>query len=518
MKERVATDVLVSVMARLYEQVFLLDRNGSGGSLIREGKSFEISDYDSWCVQEFTPVYEGDDISVFLQKISLAKILAVLTYEDQYVIDFSQKEQEEVSRKRLKAFECREKEMICICIEDMTDQYETEKRREQIAKESVEIAQQAEFAKLHFFKEMNDALRWPAAQADEMLRAAQQALDPQEYIEKARKVLGKYEQTLEEMFAVSVMENGEDFEWDRVIFTKKFAGEILHLAQIQESGTQYTVKLGENTEKIVGFIADEPRLKQMLAGAASALAKCSGKCMAEAVLDFDIRSGTDMDEPVFDLVYTVSAEDIKEDVCAHLSYVQRLVDYMDGILRVENAENGMEIRIRIPVQRADRNQLKEAQKMTRLTDALTDGDFSAFRALVVDDDEISCAITASKLKQYGLTVETAGDGEEAREKLLASPGRYYQIIFMKMYLPKKSGLELTMELREMNRRDLNDITIVALTANPLRDKRIVALEHGMDHHLVLPFNEVELKEILIRELQDMGPGDEPEKFGFRVLK
>ena len=493
--------------------------------MIREGKSYEISDYDSWCVQEFTPVYEGDDVSVFLQKISLAKILAVLTYEDQYVIEFSQKEQEEAGRKRLKAFECREKDIICVCIEDVTDQYVTQRRREQIAKESVEIAQQAEFAKLHFFKEMNDALRWPAAQADEMLRAAQQASEPQDYIEKARKVLGKYEQTLEEIFAISVMENGEDFDWDRVIFTKEFAGEIMHLAHMQESGAQCTVKPGENTEKIVGFIADEPRLKQMLAGAASALAKCSMKCRAEAVLDFDIRSGTDIDEPVFDLIYTVCADDIKEEVMrdtrivyAYIRYVQRLVEYMDGILRLETRDNGMEIHIRIPVQRADRNQVKEAQKMARLTDALADGDFSAFRALVVDDDEISCAITASKLKQYGLTVETAGDGEEAREKLLASPGRYYQIIFMKMYLPKKSGLELTMELREMNRRDLNDITIVALTANPLRDKRIVALEHGMDHHLVLPFNEVELKEILIRELQDMGPGDEPEKFGFRVLK
>ena len=40
----------------------------------------------------------------------------------------------------------------------------------------------------------------------------------------------------------------------------------------------------------------------------------------------------------------------------------------------------------------------------------------------------------------------------------------------------------------------------------------------MDHHLILPFNDIELKEILLRELTDLGPEDLPEKFGFRVVK
>lgn len=522
MADRKTTDVLVPVLARMYEHVFLLDKNTGGGTIIREGIVSEISDYNEWCREMYHDCYEGDDIVLFLQKISVETMIAALTYEDEYVVDFSVKEDnDEICRKKIKAFPYGETEIV-ISICDVTQQYKREQARERVAKACLEAAQEANIDKERFFQNMSDAIRLPVYQATEMLQKSllKDGQDATEYVKKAKSVLDRYSVMCEEIFTLGALEKGEEFERDDLIFNIDMAEEIEQMVLLENAECCCEVILGDFAVKISGFLSDQSRLRQLFSNAVSAMTCSSADLSSVAVMDFDVKKESDTQEEVFDLVFRVTAKGVGEAVMkdSRMLYVQRLVDYMDGIAKF--AQNGEEAEyfVRIPVQRADKERQKEARRTARMSDSIISKDFEGFRALVVDDDDVGREITAAKLQQYGLTVETAEDGQEAMDKLLASPGRYYQIIFTKMYLPKKNGMELTMELREENRRDLNDITIVALTANPLKDKRIRALEHGMDYHLILPFNDIELKEILLRELTDLGPEDLPEKFGFRVVK
>lgn len=522
MEERMATDVLVSVLARLYEQIFLLGKNADSGKVIQEGNYVEVNDFDAWCKMNFEHCYEGDDVALFLKKISAETIVQALTYEDEYVVEFSERVNlDDIRRKRIKAFTCSAGEVVCVCVDDVTEQYMREQNRERIAQACLEVAQQANIEKERVWQRMSEELRLPAYQAIELLKNALEAdgEEVQEYIKKTQVVLQKYYELCETVFSVSVMEKGEEFEGEQLIFVKDLAEDIRQMTALGDESAKCDITLGDMAERVNAFLSDGTRLKQMLSSAVTAMANAGADKTVSAVLDFDMRKETEEEIEVSDLLFTIRGKEISDSVMQdpRMLFAQRFADCMDGIICFTTQEETA-LLIRIPIQRADKERQKEARKLARMEDSIVARNFAAFRALVVDDDAIGCEITASKLKQFGLQVETAADGQEAMEKLLASPGRYYQILFTKMFLPRKSGLELTMELRELKRSDLNDITIVALTSNPLRDKRIRALEHGMDHHLVLPFNDIELKEILIRELEDLGPEDAPEKFGFRVLK
>ncbi len=522
MDDKMTTDMLLSVMTRLYEQIFLLDNNAVGGMMIHEGNWVNVESFNVWCKDNFEECYEGDDITLFLQKIASESIVEALGCEDEYIVEFSVVEADAERRKCMKAFACGAENLICICIDDITQQYFKDRSRERVAGESLKVAQQAVLVMDHFFEDMNDDIQLPVTQAVEMLEASLQKdhEDAQAYVEKAITVLKKYANTIDGMFSFSALERGEDFEKDDVIFTSDFVSDLEQMAALQTDGAVSGIAIGSTAKRLNGFVSDQLRLKQMLGNALATMILQSVDQSATALLDFDIRKETDTEEEAIRLAFSICAAGIKEDILKNpcMKFVHRLVEHMDGNIYIKTEEENASLSIAIPVQRADMQQQRKAKIQSRMTDSIGAKDFAAYRALVIDDDAIGREIVVSKLEQFGLGVETAADGEEAMEKLLASPGRYYQVIFTKMSLPKKSGLDLTMELREMTRRDLNDITIVAVTTDPQRDRRLTALEHGMDYHMILPFNDIELKEILLRELEDLGPEDAHEKFGFRILK
>ena len=122
------------------------------------------------------------------------------------------------------------------------------------------------------------------------------------------------------------------------------------------------------------------------------------------------------------------------------------------------------------------------------------------------------------LERIGVQTETAEDGQQAIEQLLASDIGYYQVVFMDIQMPNKDGLEATMEIRKMERQDLADITIIAVTAHAFRNDRLCILEAGMDYHMALPLNQMELTEILARELLETDLQRESEVRGFRIIK
>lgn len=515
-------NVLISVLAHTYERIFVMEPDGKNGWMLCGDVRTEVADFDEWCSRYYKQCYAGDDFSRFLQKIQSDEIKKVLTYEDDYVVEFSEREEDVVRRKRLRAFVCGKGAFLCAGVEDISKEYEKEQVRSRLEKECLLSAQQANIAKEQFWQQMDAEIRVPVYEAIQMLGKAVCAdgeVDS-EQVTKARRALNRYYDMVSQMFTVSAMEKGEEFEQEDALIPDELLGQLEHMLAEEENDFERVVRLENICPKVSVFLSDAVRLKQLLVNLLDSAASYDSGHAATGELDFDIQEETEEEPEVFDLLFRVkvcgAVEKLRQD--SRMTYAFRLADYMNGVLRLETEEENTEILLRIPVQKADKEVEKDYLIVSHMRDSINDRDFSGFRALVADDDEISREITVNMLKRMGLEVDTADDGQEAIDMLLAAPFRYYQILFMKMFFPEKTGLEATMEIREMERQDLNDITIVAFTANPLRDKRISALEHGMDYHLILPYDEIQLKDILIRELQNMGPRDEYEKFGFRVLK
>lgn len=108
--------------------------------------------------------------------------------------------------------------------------------------------------------------------------------------------------------------------------------------------------------------------------------------------------------------------------------------------------------------------------------------------LVVDDDNRIRDLVKQYLIDNKYLVTTAKDAFEAKEKIEIIK---FDLVVLDIMMPKKSGLELTSEIRK---RETN-LPIILLTAKGQADERVAGLEFGADDYLSKPF---EPKELLLR--------------------
>ncbi|MBE5881270.1 MAG: response regulator [Lachnospiraceae bacterium] len=519
-------NVLISVLARTYEQIFLMEKTAQSGRLINTADGDVTVDYDVWCTNTCAKDYMGDDEKSFLKKISREMVLDALRYEDEYVVEYSAGAEGEERRMRFKAFFCLNDEIVCMTLSDITKEYLYVNAVAQFTDKCMDIAYECSAAKEDFFQHIEQQMKGPLYSMEGMLDEAleKEGEEKEAYIKDAKNCLMQYSSMLEQLFMKSAMEKGELELQEEVILTESLLGQIGRFVDEKAKEKRISFELKNLSPKTVAFVSDYKLIKMLfmyLVDVCMRYSKSEANVIGEVL--FDCREETAEDAEVFDLVFCFKADGMDAvDMIAKekkmFTFCQRMADSLEGILHVDELQNETKITLRIPVTPADEEEAREKGIVTHLADSMHERDFSSYRALVVDDDEYRCQVTATKLERFGLSVDMAFGGQEAIDMLVAAPMRYYHIMFINPMLPDKSGYETTMELREMKRIDLNDITIVALTTNALRDDRMKALENGMDYHIEIPFDDIEMKEILIRELQDIGPDDEHELFGFRVIK
>lgn len=118
----------------------------------------------------------------------------------------------------------------------------------------------------------------------------------------------------------------------------------------------------------------------------------------------------------------------------------------------------------------------------------TESDFSGKRILLVEDNELNREIAEVILTEAGFNVETAPDGTDAVAMVEKSPEKYYDAILMDVQMPIMNGYEATRTIRKMERKDVKDIPIIAMTANAMEEDKEAALKNGMNAHLAKPLD------------------------------
>jgi DNA-binding response OmpR family regulator len=121
------------------------------------------------------------------------------------------------------------------------------------------------------------------------------------------------------------------------------------------------------------------------------------------------------------------------------------------------------------------------------------------RILIVEDDHKLGGLLVEGLQQEGYEVERAQDGEEAIRRALAGD---YDLILLDYMLPKKSGHQVTVELRGAGRR----MPILMLTARDAPEDLRAALSAGVNELMGKPFRFAEL----VDRINALG-GSPPEK-------
>ncbi len=120
--------------------------------------------------------------------------------------------------------------------------------------------------------------------------------------------------------------------------------------------------------------------------------------------------------------------------------------------------------------------------------AWTLADFTGKRVLVVEDIELNREIAEVILTEAGFSVESAPDGTDAVAMVEQSEEYYYDAILMDVQMPIMNGYEATRTIRNMKRKDVAEMPIIAMTANALEEDKEAAIKHGMNAHIAKPLD------------------------------
>ena len=85
-------------------------------------------------------------------------------------------------------------------------------------------------------------------------------------------------------------------------------------------------------------------------------------------------------------------------------------------------------------------------------------------------------------------IESAPDGTDAVSMMEKAEEGYYDGVLMDVQMPVMNGYEATKAIRALDRRDVKNLPIIAMTANAMEDDKEAALKSGMNAHIAKPID------------------------------
>lgn len=115
------------------------------------------------------------------------------------------------------------------------------------------------------------------------------------------------------------------------------------------------------------------------------------------------------------------------------------------------------------------------------------------KILLAEDNIVNQKVAQGMLKKLGLGVDVVANGLEAVQ---ASQMIDYDLIFMDMQMPEMDGVEATRRIRALEMETGKKVSIVAMTANAMKQDQDLCLEAGMDDFISKPILKEPLRKIL----------------------
>ena len=166
-----------------------------------------------------------------------------------------------------------------------------------------------------------------------------------------------------------------------------------------------------------------------------------------------------------------------------------LVDRMGGsITFTSKVGEGTTFRITLPFRMDESAALPRQETAPDMAGALR-----GMRVLLAEDNAINRQVANEILQSSGVSVEPAGDGLEAVEKLWEGG---YDAVLMDIQMPGMDGLKATRILREYARFD--NLPIIAMTAHAMNGDREKSLSVGMQDYIAKPIEPSVLLSTLAR--------------------
>lgn len=193
---------------------------------------------------------------------------------------------------------------------------------------------------------------------------------------------------------------------------------------------------------------------------------------------------------IFRAFRQVDDSDVREEkgTGLGLTITKRLCELMGGQLNVKSKlGEGSCFSVEIPFPIAGPKQSENLSEKNEVSEMSV---LSSAKILLAEDNPVNQLVTIDILKDFGLEVDLAENGQEAVDKMNESP---YDLIMMDMQMPVMDGYD-AMEIIKGKYHE--SVKILALTAHVTEGEIQRCKDHGADEYLSKPFKPQELYEKL----------------------
>ena len=121
--------------------------------------------------------------------------------------------------------------------------------------------------------------------------------------------------------------------------------------------------------------------------------------------------------------------------------------------------------------------------------------------LVVDDQQTNLDVARGFLKPYKMHVDCVTSGQEAIKHMHDEKVKY-NAVFMDHMMPGMDGIEAVRHIREIGTEYVQNVPIVALTANAIAGSEEMFLHNGFQAFLSKPINYINLDSVLRKWVRD----------------
>ncbi len=108
------------------------------------------------------------------------------------------------------------------------------------------------------------------------------------------------------------------------------------------------------------------------------------------------------------------------------------------------------------------------------------------RLLIAEDNDLNWEIIRELLAMYGVETTRAEHGQRCLELLLEAKPNAYDGVLMDIQMPVLNGYDTAMAIRTMERDDLRNLPIIAMTADAYTEDVLRCAETGMNGHIPKP--------------------------------
>lgn len=503
----------------------ILKLDGYVTSSLEEHKTGEEKkySYEDVCRQYIKERVHPEEQTDMLEKMALHTIKEALNEKTEYVDSYRTLTDGETHYYRFKYMWLNNTGQIIAGFQNIDEIVLKEKKNQDRLSEALEKAEQASRAKTEFLNGISHDIRTPLNAILGFTRLARNQLQENpavvdDYLKKVEVSGRQLLSLINDVLDLSHIESGKVRIKKEMVYLPELFEELFTILRGEMERKKHKFVLDTSGMAHEEVVTDRLRLSRILLNILSNAVKFteSGGMIGFSVMekthnnptyrtyefrikDTGIGMSKEFQEHIFESFAREQTSTISgvEGSGLGMAIAKNYIDLLDGTIRVKSQpRNGTEFLVSLPMEICEEmhpggNNIKDTAEEEKYVEIIQEK-MKGKPLLLVEDNLLNQEIAEELLTQAGLEVDTAENGKEALEKLLAGDTCEYAFVLMDIQMPVMDGYTATKTIRQMPDPQISQIPIFALSANAFQEDREKAEKAGMNGYLSKPVHLPEL--------------------------